>query len=487
MSKIQVDTIVPNCGTNLNVGEVGDTVVVAGNIVKSNALQASDGGNIVNQSGTTITLGASGDSIALAAGATQSGFGRTGTVDWNTTPVTSTPTTGVTGIGYFINSSGGAKTINLPALPSVGDIMAVSDYAQSATTNNITIGRNGSNIQGGASDLVISKEGAALTLVYVDVTKGWIVTDSGSESDKTAEAKFITASGGTPTTSGDYKIHTFTGPGTFTVCSVGNILGSSTVDYLVVAAGASGGGRYGGGGGGGGYRESPGTVSGSYSVSPLAGGSALPVTATGYPITVGSGGSGVPNTPGSDDGSRGNVSTFSTITSAGGGAGAGQNAVSPIGTGGSGGGASYSQTGASGNTPPVSPPQGQNGGNGTPGGSPYSTGGGGGATEVGVNANSSPSAAGRGGAGATSCITSSPIARSGGGGGSGEGDHGVTFGAASPCGSGTAGGSGGSPSGNGAANRGGGSGGAFFSSPTSGASSSGNGGSGIVVIRYKFQ
>jgi hypothetical protein len=37
--------------------------------------------------GTTITLGASGDTIALAAGASQTGFGRTGTVDWDTTPL----------------------------------------------------------------------------------------------------------------------------------------------------------------------------------------------------------------------------------------------------------------------------------------------------------------------------------------------------------------------------------------------------------------
>ena len=46
--------------------------------------------NIVNKCGTTITLGASGDTINLASGASQSGFGRTGTVDWDTTPKTAT-------------------------------------------------------------------------------------------------------------------------------------------------------------------------------------------------------------------------------------------------------------------------------------------------------------------------------------------------------------------------------------------------------------
>jgi hypothetical protein len=36
--------------------------------------------------------------------------------------------------------------------------MAVSDYAQTSATNNITIGRNGSNIGGDASDLIMAKK-----------------------------------------------------------------------------------------------------------------------------------------------------------------------------------------------------------------------------------------------------------------------------------------------------------------------------------------
>jgi hypothetical protein len=104
---------------------------------------------------------------------------------------------------------------------------------------------------------------------------------------------FITATGGTVTCCGDYKIHTFTGPGTFTVTSAGNPLGSDTVDYLVVAGGGGGGYCAGGGGGGGGFRESSGAASGCYSASPLGSGvSALPVSIQGYPITVGGGGTG---------------------------------------------------------------------------------------------------------------------------------------------------------------------------------------------------
>ena len=54
--------------------------------IKVNNIQNQCGANIViNESSNTITIGASGDTIALASGASQSGFGRSGTVDWQTT------------------------------------------------------------------------------------------------------------------------------------------------------------------------------------------------------------------------------------------------------------------------------------------------------------------------------------------------------------------------------------------------------------------
>jgi hypothetical protein len=99
------------------------------------------------QSGTTLTLGASGDTVALAAGALQTGFGRTGTVDWSSTIRTS-GFTAVSGVGYFCDTSSAAFTVTLPASPSVGDIVAIKDWSSTAATNNITIGRNGQKIEG---------------------------------------------------------------------------------------------------------------------------------------------------------------------------------------------------------------------------------------------------------------------------------------------------------------------------------------------------
>jgi len=458
MSKIEVNAIEPQCGTDLTVGASGDTITFP--------------------TGTTIVNNGS-----------QTGFGRTGTVDWDTTPKTADPANAVSGTGYFANTTSAAFTITLPTSPSAGDIVSISDYAGTFSTNNLTVARNGSNIRGSAADLVLLVSDQTVTLIYVDGTQGWNVVQESNNINN-----FISATGGTETTSGDFKIHTFTGPGTFTVSCAGNPLGSISVDYMVVAGGGGAGSSSSGGGGGGagGFRESSGAASGCYSASPLGGCvSALPVSVQGYPIVIGSGGTGIcgPGAGGSRS-TSGSLSSFSTITSAGGGFGGSEGptprppglAAEP---GGSGGGetshssAPPSVTGA-GNTPPVSPPQGNPGGLGnTSSGVPTSaSGGGGGATAAGNPGDGSKA----GGAGATTSISASSTAYGGGGGGS---SREIPEGG----GSGGVGGGGNGSSGsnndnqNGTTNTGGGGGG----KRTAAAPVASNGGSGIVIIRYKFQ
>jgi hypothetical protein len=457
--------------------------------IKVDNIQDQDGNNIINENANTITIGASGDTVTLASGASQTGFGRTGTVDWDTTAKTAS-FTAVSGNGYFVNTTSGAVTVTLPASPSAGDIVAVADYAGTAATNNITIGRNGSNFEGGTENGGISTNRQTATFVYVDGTQGWIVVNSNDASF--VLPTFVTATGGTVTTCGNYKIHTFTGPGTFTVCSVGNPAGSDTVDYLVVAGGGAGANAkdatngIGGGGGAGGYRESSGAASGCYSRSPLgACVSALPVSATGYPITVGAGGasSATDNFPG--QGNSGSNSIFSSITSAGGGGGS----RGTVGAGGSGGGAAEGTPSGAGNTPPVSPPQGNPGGDQAGGGNCSVSGGGGGATVAG-SPGTPGGPAGPGGNGAASSINGTPTTRAGGGGGGGN--CGQTGGGSGGSGGGGAGGTfngGSGPTVNGTdgtTNTGGG-GGATAAANSAVPVVSGGGGSGIVIIRYKFQ
>jgi hypothetical protein len=105
-SKIKVDNIENQCGGAV-VTKCGATTTISGSVVKADDIQAADGGNLINQCGTTITLRCkSGDTINLASGASQTGFGRTGTVDWDTTAKTAS-FTAVNGEGYFLNTSGG--------------------------------------------------------------------------------------------------------------------------------------------------------------------------------------------------------------------------------------------------------------------------------------------------------------------------------------------------------------------------------------------
>ena len=128
--------------------------------IKVNTIQNTCGADIIKESSNTITIGASGDTVTLASGASQSGFGRTGAVDWNTT-VKTADFTATDGDGFFINAAGGDITVTLPSSPSAGAIVGLSDYNGSATSNTITIARNGSNINGNADNLILSKDNAA--------------------------------------------------------------------------------------------------------------------------------------------------------------------------------------------------------------------------------------------------------------------------------------------------------------------------------------
>jgi len=393
--------------------------------------------------------------------------------------------TAVSGEGYFINTTSAAVTITLPASPSVGDFVGIIDYARTFGTNKCVIGANSSNIEGSAADNALKTNGASATLVYGDATKGWAYVQQSDVGDLN-NAEFVAATGGTITTSGDYKIHTFTSSGTFTVTSAGNACGSNTVDYMVVAGGAGGSTTSvaavaGGGGGAGGFRESVPSPA-AWTASPLANpGGGLTVSAQGYPITVGAGGAAAPAGPSAPHrGSSGNPSTFSTITSAGGGGGgfyAGNNPPDHAGTpGGSGGGGTRLSTanGGTGNSPPVSPPQGNDGGDSNNDGGA----GGGGAGAKGNEGDGNNG--GPGGNGVTTNINASPVARAGGGGGGSRCASNPTGGT----GGGGNGGYDGPPAGNatsGTANTGGGGG------STSTNTTAGSGGSGIVILRYKFQ
>jgi len=466
--------------------KIEDGTVVAADIAPGTIANAKLANSSITLNGSSVSLG---------------GSANLKHIDWQALTVAdgSTTLTAEAGKGYFLDTNAGIIEVILPSSPTRGDTVVLADYSGTFATNQIIINTSGELLDSTAgNDFKVTTNNSIVELVYVDSAKGWLVklnqaagtTPSGIDNQfggydtVPPSYPYIGATGGTVTESGDFKIHTFTGDGCFVVTynGIGTPTAPNVVDYLVIAGG--GGGASGSGGGGaGGFRESSGN-SGCYTASPLATPTGVTLSIQTYPISVGAGGTagggGNPNT-----GCNGTPSVFSTITSAGGGGGGsisncgpGRNGR-PGGSGGGGGSSSGTQPnppGGSGNTPPVSPPQGNNGGSGrNANGGVGGSGGGGGAGTVGGSVSSDTSVSEPGGDGVTTSIDETPTTRAGGGGGGSPSTAGT--------GGSGGGGDGGNPGGGntaGTANTGSGGGGM-----TPGVAS--NGGSGLVIIRYKFQ
>ena len=303
----------------------------------------------------------------------------------------------------------------------------------------------------------------------------------------------ILAEGGTIVTSGNYKLHIFTGSGTFTVSAVP--ASGAFADWLVVAGGGGGGGRHGGGGGGGGVvYVSQSTV----------------LTTGSYVVTVGAGGIGALTDVVGGNGGNSSFGIYGTgVGGGGGGTYVGNDTRIAGQPGGSGGGAGHGPTSGGSKTQGTSP-YGTTYGN-AGGSTPTNTqesGGGGGAGAVGQDGQGN-SSGGYGGAGISLPIYNDYYWAGGGGGSGWEAPAGVGGiggggggGAASvPTASYAGGGSainagspgvggqapGGGPGGPGGTNSGGGGGGSGQFGSSGYDAHGGNGGSGIVIIRYRYQ
>jgi hypothetical protein len=353
-----------------------------------------------------------------------------------------------------------------PTLSSVSGNM----YSGQSTTLTLT----GTNFL--SSTLTVNfSNGSTATATSVTSTTASVVVPSGVTSlsggstvnitvtnvdGKTSNSRSKTLqalpTGGTITSYGNYRVHTFTSSGNFVVPSGFSV----TADVLRVAGGGAGGGAGGndgaGGGGAGGYLASTG----------------VGMSAGTYTATIG-GGAGRAGSR-TNGGNGGNTSFSGLSTAIGGGGGSSESGNRTAGSGGSGGGAG----GYSGSPGQGTSGQGYRGGDVNGGGS---SGGGGGASEQG-DTNSE----GYGGDGKqNSWRTGSAQWYAGGGGGSGD-NRWRTSGSPGGAGGGGTGAadSGGSQASSGSANTGGGGGGA--SGDSSGYYTSGAGGSGIVVVRYQI-
>ncbi len=153
MSQIEVDKVIPQSGTALQIGEASDTITVPA----SATLTLASGS----------TLNASSATVSLPTGVGGTSWQAEKTANFNA----------VAGEGYFINTTGGAITATLPGSATLGDEIRFIDSSATADTHNITIGRNSHKIQGATSDMTVSTERAAFGLVYSGASQGWLLME----------------------------------------------------------------------------------------------------------------------------------------------------------------------------------------------------------------------------------------------------------------------------------------------------------------------
>ena len=550
-SKIKVNNIVAQSGTDVTLGESGNTITIPSGATfdATNSTFTLPDGSVTNVKLENNSVTINGSTVALGSSTTIQA-----STAWQTSLKSSTFTAADTE-GYFVDTSSNAVTMNLPA-GNVGDYVEAVDATGSFLTNNFTISANGSEkIEGSTDDKVLSGNRQGIRLVYSGAANGWVVPTSnifllaptltsvsgniivGFTSDLTLTGtNFLNANlvvnflqssdninenvtvtptsdtsatvsvpsgvysnvtagnsvtikvtnseglssggsnktalaaptGGSISTTGNFRVHTFTSSSNFV-----NQIPSLSCEYLIIAGGGGGGQHWAGGGGAGGYRCS---VSGETSGGGASAESPASVTAGTHAVVVGAGGTGG-NTNAASEAARGNdgsSSSFFSISSVGGGGGGCDDNSGPYGEGRDGG-----SGGACGDDWP------ENGGSGTAGqgyagtsalsdyGGSNNGGGGGGAGQIGQPKSGSNGATG--GNGQTSSINGSSTTRAGGGGGS---SHNSYISGPGGSGGGGAGGIFSNPGTNGSTNTGGGGGGGPYNG------NGGTGGSGLVIIRY---
>jgi hypothetical protein len=137
-------------------------------------LNDSDDYNANNGMSVVLTSGAdASDEIKIASFVSNTNAIKTNA--WSAP--SGTPVTATAGDKLFIDTST-AKTITLPSSASIGDEIRIIDVTGNASSNNITVSRNGHKIQGGTTDLTINVDRAGIGLVYYNVAQGWVLIEN---------------------------------------------------------------------------------------------------------------------------------------------------------------------------------------------------------------------------------------------------------------------------------------------------------------------
>src|SRR6056300_736215 len=215
--------------------KIEDGTVVAADIAPGTIANAKLANSSITVNGSSVSLG---------------GSANLKHIDWQALTVADGSTTlnAEAGKGYFLDTNAGVIEVFLPSSPTRGDTVVLADYSGTFGTNQIIINTGGELLDSTAgNDFKVTTNNSIVELIYVDSAKGWLVklnqaagttpTLTGNEVNGIydQDSSLISATGGTVTTSGDYKIHAFTGDGCFVVTDGSGSL--ARAGYLVVAGG----------------------------------------------------------------------------------------------------------------------------------------------------------------------------------------------------------------------------------------------------------
>ena len=194
LSELQLGSIGAELGATINEFSTDETLSNDSNsavpteraIVGYTQRDQMGTGHLVPPTGTTAQRPTGGDlktggiryNSTLVTWEGYNGTQWTGLGGGNPWASTSTSITVAANDRYFVDTSGGAVTITLPASPQTGDQVSLLDLASTFDTNNLTVGRNSLKINGATADLVVDVEDSAIQLVYTGATYGWKLTSN---------------------------------------------------------------------------------------------------------------------------------------------------------------------------------------------------------------------------------------------------------------------------------------------------------------------
>jgi phage baseplate assembly protein gpV len=132
--------------------------------IKTLTVKTVSGSGVLIPSGATVLVYSDGTNVNL-------GMKTKGYITVNSSTVTAY--TASAGEQIFANTTANPITITLPATPAIGDEITFIDARGTFNSNNLIVNRNGQPINTGTSNLTLTTNGQAFTLVYVDATRGW--------------------------------------------------------------------------------------------------------------------------------------------------------------------------------------------------------------------------------------------------------------------------------------------------------------------------